>query len=81
VDCILQLSGNLIDLGRLSREWVEYGIANDYQQYQISTKLVTQITSQNNWRIIQRYGISNDLKYISSIISYNLFKYQIKSKF
>jgi len=60
VDYILQISGNLRDLGRLSTDWVEYWIVKYYQQYQISTKLVTQITSQNNWRIIQRYGISKD---------------------
>ena len=60
MDYILQISGNLRDLGRLSTDWVEYWIVKYYQQYQISTKLVTQITSQNNWRIIQRYGISKD---------------------
>ena len=50
--------GNLEDLGRLSTDWVEYWIVKDYQQYEISTKLVTKTTSQNNWRIIQRYEIS-----------------------
>jgi len=39
---------------------MEYGIVKAYQQFQISTKLVTQIISQDNWRIIQRYGISKD---------------------
>jgi len=57
---IFYKKGNFRDLGILSTEWVEYWIVKDYQQYHISTKLVTQITGQNNWRIIQRYGISKD---------------------
>ena len=55
-----QISGDLRDLGKLLTKWVKYWIVKDYQQYQLSTKLVTQITSQNNWRIIQRYVISKD---------------------
>jgi len=58
--CGSQISGNLKDLARLSTKWVECWIVKDYQQYHISTKLVTQITSQNNIRIIQIYGISKD---------------------
>jgi len=36
-------SENIKDLGRLLTKWVEYWIFKDYQQYHISTKLVTQI--------------------------------------
>jgi len=60
MDYILKISGNLRDLGILSTKWVKNWIVKDYQQYQISTKLVTQITNQDNWGIIKRYGISKD---------------------
>ena len=36
MDYILQISGNIKDLGRLWTKWVENWIVKDYQQYQIS---------------------------------------------
>ena len=43
MDYIMQISKNLRDLGKLSTKWVEYWLIKDYQQYQLFTKLVTQV--------------------------------------
>jgi len=50
---VYQISGNLKYIGRLSTKSVEYWILKEYQQNQLSTKLVTSIIGHNIWRISQ----------------------------
>jgi len=53
---ILQIIGNFRDIGRLSIESIEYLILKEYQQNQLSTKLVSSITRKN----ISMYWASDD---------------------
>ena len=63
-------------MGRLSTKWVEYWLIEDYQQYQLSTKLVTQVQVSK----IERYFVNKEFYKIKKDKSNKKFQCKMKYK-